>query len=227
MSSTPYPPSNAGVPGLDPNLPTPPLRRHALGLPRGSVRAILAVMVVGMTCILMLLSPLHGRVIPIPPYLWYLLFLTLGHFFAIHGHGHSPTGLAEPSPLYLPRGFVRLFILGILVATVAWKLTHDMEGFQNQLKESLAELPKQPFLPLVLLGGFILGVVIHFVVGRDYTPYWFEDFEAWVALLAVFGLSIDAIIHLVINPTLDDPLNAYGLQMFIAAVIAFYFGARS
>jgi hypothetical protein len=151
----------------------------------------------------------------------------MGHYFAIHGHGPSPTGLAEPAPLHLPRGFIRLFILGILVATVAWKLTHDMDGFQKQLTVSLDELSKQPFLPLVLLGGFILGVVIHFVVGRDYTPYWFQDFEAWVALLAVFGLSIDAIIHLVINPTLEDPLNAYGLQMFIAAVIAFYFGARS
>ncbi len=48
-----------------------------------------------------------------------------------------------------------------------------------------------------------------------------------MALLAVIGLAVDAVIYLVINPTLKYPLTTYDLQGFIAAVIAFYFGARS
>jgi hypothetical protein len=77
------------------------------------------------------------------------------------------------------------------------------------------------------VGAFLFGVILHTLVGRDVTPYWFEDFEAWVALLAVFALCIDALIYFVINPTLTNPFDSYGLQYFIAGAVAFYFGARS
>jgi len=185
----------------------------------------LALIIVILVCVLMLVSPLHKKPIAIPPYLLYLLFMVIGHFFAIGGHGHSR---GEPGPLYLPRGFIRFFILAILVATVSWEFYRNENAFQKQLTDSMDELPKQPFLPIVLLGGFFLGVIVHTLVGRENTPYWFEDFEAWVALVAVLGLAIEAMIYLVINPTLkDDPIDSSGLQMFIAAVVAFYFGARS
>jgi len=226
MSSAPYPPPGGQVvPGLELQPPSGPRRRHALGLPSGSVRAMLALIIVILVCVLMLVSPLHKKPIAIPPYLLYLLFMVIGHFFAIGGHGHSR---GEPGPLYLPRGFIRFFILAILVATVSWEFYRNENAFQKQLTDSMDELPKQPFLPIVLLGGFFLGVIVHTLVGRENTPYWFEDFEAWVALVAVLGLAIEAMIYLVINPTLkDDPIDSSGLQMFIAAVVAFYFGARS
>ncbi len=229
MSSAPYPPpGDQAVPGLEPELTTGPRRRYALGLPSGSVRALLALIIVALTCVLMLVSPLHKKPIPIPPYLLYLLFIVIGHFFAIHGHGHHPSAAqADPGPLYLPRGFIRFFILAILVATVAWEFYKDAAEFQIQLTDSMKELANQPFLPIVLLGGFFLGVIIHTLVGREYTPYWFEDFEAWVALIAVLGLAIEAMIYLVINPNLDDPIESSGLQTFVAAVVAFYYGARS
>ena len=115
MSSAPYPPAgNQPIPGLDLGPPTRPARRYALGLPRGSVRAILALMVVVLICVLILLSPTKNKPIPIPPYLLYLLFMVLGHLFAVHGHGHGAAA-AEPAPLHLPRGFIRLFILAILI----------------------------------------------------------------------------------------------------------------
>jgi hypothetical protein len=202
-------------------------KRHALGLPAGSIRAILTLLVVGMMCILLLLSPHKGKAIPIPPYLLYLLFLGVGHFFAAHGTSISRKGTGEPAPLFLPGGFIRLLIVGILAATVAWKFTKGYDDFQAQLTASMQEIPQQPFLAVILLTGFFLGVILHMLVGWEHPPYWFQDFEAWVALVAVFGLAIDAMIYLVINPTLDNPLDSYELQGFIAAAIAFYFGARS
>jgi hypothetical protein len=78
-----------------------------------------------------------------------------------------------------------------------------------------------------LLGGFFLGVILHTLVGRNITPYWFHDLEAWVALLAFLGLGVEAIIHFVINPTLALPLETLDWQGGVAAIIAFYFGARS
>jgi hypothetical protein len=229
MSSVPNPPPEiGGIPGLEPKLRAARVRRHALGLPAGSIRALLSLLVVGLICVLMLLSPLNNRVIAIPPYLIYLVFIALGHFYAAHGHSIARPDVDEASPLYLPRGFVRLFILGLLVATITWEFWKDAEGFKDQLVASMKELPDQPYLPIVLLGGFFLGIIIHMLVGRERRTYWFEDFEAWVALLAVLGLFIDAMIYLVINPTLkDDPLSSSGLQAFVAALVAFYFGARS
>jgi hypothetical protein len=202
-------------------------RRHALGLPAGSVRALLTLLVVGMTCILLLLSPHKGKPIPIPPYLLYLLFMGLGHFFAAHGTSIARPGSGEPAPLFLPSALVKLLIVGLLAATVVWKFTKGYDDFQQQLTASMEEIPRQPFLPVILLAGFFLGVILHMLAGWEHPPPWFQDFEAWVALLAVFGLAIDAMIYLVINPSLENPLDSYELQGFIAAAVAFYFGARS
>jgi hypothetical protein len=212
------------LPGVDSTEPVPPVRRHALGLPAGSVRAILSLMVVALVCVLILASSRE-----IPAYLIYLLFIVLGHFFAAHGQSISRPGVDRAAPLYMPSGFIRLLIVVLLVGTLAWKLSQDAEGLQTQMEHSAESLTKQPLLPLVLLGGFFLGIILHLLVGRQNTPYWFEDIEAWVALLAVIGLVVDAMVILVINPSLKDkdPLTTHGLQGFIAAAIAFYFGARS
>jgi hypothetical protein len=235
MSTTPNVPDETPA-ALFPGSAAAPPRRHALGLPAGSVRAILALIVVGLLCVLILVSSRRGQPIPIPAYLLYLLFMIIGHFFAAHGVSISRTGMVQPPPLHLPRGSIRLLLMLMLGGTVGWKLYSDPEGLEAQLRatfDSFRDKDGQPvspiilLMPVVLLAGFFLGVIVHLLVGRENTPYWFEDFEAWVALLAVLGLAIEAIIHLVINPTLETPLDAVGLQVFIAGFIAFYFGARS
>jgi hypothetical protein len=225
MSSTPNVPSENPA-ALFPSA-TVPLRRHALGLPAGSVRAILALMVVGLICVLLLVSTRNGKPIGIPAYLLYLLFMILGHFFAAHGFSISKHGMVQPPPLHLPRGSIRFLLILMLGGTIGWKLYSDQPGLQAQLEATFRSVQSQPFMPVVLLGSFFLGIIVHLVVGRQNTPYWFEDFEAWVALVAVVLLAIEAIIHLVINPTLEIPIEPVMLEAFIAGFIAFYFGARS
>jgi hypothetical protein len=182
----------------------------------------LSILVVGLICVLMLTSAKE-----IPAYLLYLLFLVLGHFFAAHGHTISPRGSGHKAPLYLPSGFLRLLIMGMLVATVAYEYSKGLDQLKEQLSRSVSSITDQPLLPFIMVGGFFLGVLLHLLVGRENTPYWFEDIEAWVALLAVIGLCIDAIVCLVINPSMKDPLSTNGLEAFVAAAVAFYFGARS
>jgi hypothetical protein len=206
--------------------PTPPGTRHALGLPAGSVRALLALMIVLLVCILIMISPRSdGTVIPIPAYLLYLLFLTIGHFFAAHGTSISKAN--QPAPLYLPSGLIRFVMLGLLVATVAVKYSKNPDELSNQMLESMKEIEGLPMLPVVLLAGFFLGVIVHTLFGRNFTPYWLRDVEAWVALLAFLGLGVWAIVHFVIDPTLETPLDTRHWQGGVAALIAFYFGARS
>jgi hypothetical protein len=205
-----------------------PPPRYALGLPAGSIRAILALMIVGLICILMLLPlPKSGQPSAIPAYLGYLLFLVLGHFFAAHGHTIAKKGTNEPNPLYLPKGVIRFVLVAALVATVGWKYHSDPQGLKDQLNASVQSVTDQPLLPVILLAGFFVGVIVRSVVGRENPPAWFQDLEGWLALVAILALSVEIMIRLVINPSLEGPLELRNWEGVVAAIIAFYFGERS
>src|SRR5262249_28739868 len=145
-------------------VPTLPPPRHAFGWPPGSIRALLVLIVVALVCALMLITRnQRGEIIPIPPYLLYLLFLAVGYYFAARG---PPRQVHKdvPPPLGLPAGSIRLLIMAALAATVAWKLVNDQEGLIRQLRASAQQIHEQPLLPLVLLGGFFVGVVFRALI---------------------------------------------------------------
>ncbi len=196
--------------------------RHALGLPEGSIRTILAVLVVGLVCSEMLIPSAHGA---IPPYLIYLLFLILGHFFAAMGplHGRS----SHPWPLHLPPVLVRLLIIGGLMGTLSWIMYTDPNRLERLWEASVDMIRREWYLPLLLLVGFFVGVVVRVIVGRNNPPIFIQDFEAWVSLIAVVGLCIAGLFNLVINPNLEKPLHLPNAEGFLAVVVVFYFGARS
>ncbi len=196
-------------------------RRHALGLPAGSVRSLLALIIVGLVCVMMLVP----KQPPIAPYLVYLLFLVLGHLFT---QAIGPA--SSPGPLYLPAWLVRLLIVAAVVATVVVKLFvfQDEEGLRIQFDKTLDAMKGQPFLPLLLLGGFFVGVLLRAVLGRDNPPLVWQEVEAWLSLLAMGGLCIAAIIHLVIAPSVHSHEVATPTwDSILSIIIAFYFGARS
>jgi hypothetical protein len=200
-------------------------KRHALNLPAGSVRAAHVLGVVGLICAIILVP--SQTPVAIPPYLVYLLFLMLGHYFAAHGVTIASRDDPSPSPLYLPGGMVRLLVVLALAGTIGWKLYSDEPGFLEQYEASLRELELQPVMPLVILGGFLVGVVIHTIVGRENPPVAWQDFEAWVSVLALCGLGFAALNHLVIQTHIDVPFGMPLWESILGGVIAFYFGARS
>jgi hypothetical protein len=153
--------------------------------------------------------------------------MSLGHFFAAHGNTIAGSGSEQASPLHLPRGFVRILLVVGLSATINWKLYNDLEGFKEQLRRSVDVVKDQPFIPVIILSAFFIGVVVRWLVGRDNPPAWFQDVEAWFALIAVTMLTVDIIIKLIINPSLDQPINLPEWEGFLAGIIAFYFGERS
>jgi hypothetical protein len=86
-------------------------------------------------------------------------------------------------------------------------------------------------LGMVLLSGFFLGHLLSGLVrglSGGITPYWYQDIQAWVALIAVGLLVLVALIH-VINLSLPTDLELEGqwIQAILAAAVGFYFGARS
>jgi hypothetical protein len=199
-----------------------PLRRHALGLPAGSVRATHVLVIVGLICALILMP--NSKTIP--PYLVYLLFLMLGHYFAAHGVTIATRLDPEPSPWYLPGGTVRVLICVALFASIGWRVYIDPEGLQRLFDRSLTDLGQQPYVPLAILAGFFLGVIVRAIV-RAHPPRAWQDFEAWISLIALIGLGIAAMIHLVIEPTQADQLMIPTWDALLGGVVAFYFGARS
>jgi hypothetical protein len=213
--------------GVQPAVPQPAARvlRHPLGLPAGSVRALLTFMILGLIWALLLLP--EEKQIKVPLYLYYLMFLILGHFFAAHGHSIANPATSTASPLYLPRGTLRtLIIVGFLgVLGYRYYLHRNIEDLLNAREPLLA----QPYLPLVILTGFFVGILLGRLFSRTLGAPWFQDILAWVALLAALGLGAEVIIQLVINPSLepDRRLDLHEWHLVLCAIISFYFGARS
>ncbi len=173
-------------------------RRHALGLPAGSVRAMHTLLIVGLFCAMLLVNT--KVLLPIPPYLIYLLFMVLGHYFAHRSGAVAGSGY---HPLYLPRGIVRLIVMIALIATIGWCLYNDPDKLRNQFEKSIDQLKQEPYLPLSILGAFFLRRAGAAVVGRENPPYFLQDMEAWLSLISVVGLGVAVIIHLVIMPSLE------------------------
>jgi hypothetical protein len=202
-----------------------PPPRSALGLPAGSIRALLALMVTGMISLLIALPPMQDHPRQIPPYLYYLLFIAVAHYFAARGQA-SAQSRHWPAPLYLPRGSVRLLILVMLVGSVTYSMIRDQPAFLDQMTASLKEVANQPFLPVVLLSGFFLGTIVRAVVGHENRSPALHDIEAWFALISVMLICIDAMIKFVIYTSVWEPPNLPTWEAIIAAVVAFYFGER-
>ncbi|HZT83630.1 MAG TPA: hypothetical protein VFA26_25595 [Gemmataceae bacterium] len=224
MSITPNP-APADIPGLESVSPPPPraYRRHALGLPAGSIRALLASLVFALLAAI-LIGGYQKDVPLLYNYLWYLFLLIVAHFFAAHGStigGH----VSRLHPWGLPRGFFRFVLIAGFVALIAWL------WYNRKLFEAVPEV--SPGYPLVLLAGFFLGVFVSAVVrwfsGGNGSPFWFQDIQAWVALIAIAILAVEMVVVLFINPSVRPELRieSFHLEGALAAVVGFYFGARS
>ena len=79
--------------------------------------------------------------------------------------------------------------------------------------------------------GVSVSVVGRMLGWQNGMPAWYQDLQAWIALLAMLGLGVAIIIHFVINPSLEEKQESIiklpALEQYLSAVVGFYFGARS
>jgi hypothetical protein len=206
-------------------------RMHALGLPAGSVRAVLAVLVFATVWMMLLVRPS----LEVPDYLSGLMFVIMGHYFATrkrHAAVIVPGDEPGPPPLYLPRGSVRLLLAGgsAVVAVLLYQ------------RGVLTRIDRNPGVTtLLLVGGFLIGVILNGLIG-----WWrtrgskrhrvIEDVQALAAVGA--GVILVALVwnrmFPVVPPAQVDTivnrwghLGRFGPEHLLAAVIGFYFGSRS
>jgi hypothetical protein len=200
---------------------------HALGLPSGSIRALLAILVFATVWCSILVQPTRE----VPDYLGDLLFIIMGHYFAARRRAAEEPEPGPP-PLFLPRGSVRLFLLAgsVLAAVLLYQ------------RGQLTAVDRNPgVVTLLLVGGFLLGVTLNAVAAwwkdRGHrTPRILEDLRALVSLMAAVVLVLLVLNRLVLfvpTASLDDlwtqwvHLGRLGPEHVLAAVVGFYFGSRS
>ena len=198
-----------------------PRNTGALGLPNGSIRAILTLMTVGFITI----QTARGKHVGL---LWFeSLMIVLAHYFASRRLVQMPRELrerliaegvleAEPNPLYLPRHSLRLVIIGAFVALAVYL-------YQNgRLLDPVA-------VPIfIAVGSYFLGIGFHTfmswwrkgVRGPRQTN-WFDDTKAIVTLAAMA-------LVIVLQLTGWQSLIPYGdkFEALPLALMLFYFGSR-
>ena len=191
-------------------------RVHAFGLPGGSIRGLLALAMFGAVWA-------HLAHVPerrLPEYLQNLMFIILGHYFA--ARNKPPDPVPGPNPLYLPRGVLRVCFVAGFVA-IAALLAHQGHA---RLDDPDALAPG--LLTLILVAGFLLGVVSTRLVGLwtrggRRLPRAVEDLRAVVSLAAA------VVLILMVFDVWEPPFRVqrFLVEDVLAAVVGFYFGSRS
>jgi hypothetical protein len=194
--------------------------RPPFGLPPGSVRGMLSVLICGFFWILLLL-PAEQQAKAV-----------LGHYFLLGlvmmAFAQHPAAESGERAAFLP-WFLRLLFVGGSVAAVAIAWARDVTVLQHRLTPDPGEVKDWwiPFLG-VMAGGFAFGLFLRFLLGRE--NHVFRTVRAWfsvvgsVMLALEIGLFLSATAAGTGTPAMDV-LHAW--QCVEIAVVAAYFGTRA
>jgi len=196
---------------------TAPLHEYpTFGLPSGSVRGFLSVLICSFFWIALLMSPESNFTVP------------LGHFFLLTlvFMSFASHPLQEARLHTLP-WLMRLVFVGGSAAVVAMAVVKNPDLAAARLTPSPAEISQWPVLLGCLAGGFGTALFLRFVLGRRTEI--FMTIRAWVGVIAMLLLVAETVLQFVILPGVTeknpDALKAW--EGFIIAVVAAYFGSRA
>ncbi len=192
--------------------------RYPLGLPSGSVRALLTLIVVGVTCA----DIVKG--LPIEAVWAETLMVALAHYFTSRRFIQLPPEMLrkleaddviqkEPLPLYLPRGTIRLIILGSFIGVGVY-----------QYRQGLLDQPSTLAIFITLMAYFagttVRGVLNWWYRGKNVPQSrWWADTKAIAVLVALVVTSLLQ----VLGSQSHAPLWLENVTM---AMVLFYFGSR-
>lgn len=193
--------------------------RHPFGLPMGSVRGFMSLLICGFFW-LVLLWPGEQIVKPL-----------LGHFFLLalvllaFASSPSPRTEDDSSP-FLP-WILRVLFVGGSVAVVLLCLFQYPDRLQSRLTPDPEEFAHWwgPFLATMSI-GFAAGLFVRFVLGRDHPL--FQTFRAWLSVVGLVMLVLE--IGLFVMFTTSENRQADFLRYWQAVELAFvaaYFGTRT
>lgn len=193
----------------------------ALGLPAGSIRALLTLMTVGYIT----MQTARGIHVGL---LWFeSLMIVLAHYFASRRLVNMPRELrerlqaegvleAEPNPLYLPRYSLRLLIVGAFVALAVYLAR------VGRLLDPVA-------VPIfIAVGSYFLGILFHSAFAwwkrRRGNPAGSARFDDARALFTLATMAL--VIALQLTGWQSAIPHAEKLEALPLALMLFYFGSR-
>lgn len=193
--------------------------RTPFGLPTGSVRGVISVLICAFFWVVLLWDHSHTAKV------------VLGHYFLLGlvmmAFASNPLENEGESMAFLP-WFLRLIFVGGSIAVVvfaAWKL--DSEMFRQRLTPGGPEIQAWwiPFLACTF-GGFSLGLFLRFIMGKR--NHVFMTMRAWLSIVAMVMLSFE-IIFVVALASADgrDADFVHYWDCFELAIVAAYFGMRA
>jgi hypothetical protein len=184
------------------------------GLPAGSVRGILSVLICSFFWIVLLYPATTEVKVP------------LGHFFLLTlvFMAFASHPIQEARAHLLP-WLLRVLFVGGSAAAVAVAVYRDPSLAATRLTPGKDDISQWPVLLGCLAGGFGAALFLRFVLGRH--SQIFMTLRAWVGVIAMLLLLIETIIQFVVLPNMDHKPDLKVWEGIVIAFAAGYFGARA
>jgi hypothetical protein len=212
--------ARAAAPGV-PRMGSQKPKRPPLGLPPGSVRALLCLMIVAF----LVVQTARGVRVDV---VWSeALMIMLAHYFTTRRFVPlsrevraklEATGEIEPdeSPLYLPKHSVRILLIAAFAGLALYLYDH------RRLFEP------QSMSLLVSVGAYLLGITVRgFLAWCSQrtgvtAPAWWTDLKAWFTLAVV----LVAVLLQIAGSKEGGGIGATRLEDFSLGLVLYYFGSR-
>lgn len=192
-----------------------PTESQPYGLPMGTVRGFLSVLICSFFWIL-LMFPADSTI-----------RAPLGHFFLLTLVFLAFASHPFHEKQHLLPWLMKLLFVGGSVAAVAFAIYRDPHTAAVRLTPAADDVVQWPALLGCLAGGFGVALFLRFVLGRH--SHMFLTLRAWVGVIAILLLLGETVFQYLIVPNIE-PVSQNALKvwegMLIAAVAA-YFGARA
>lgn len=187
------------------------------GLPPGTVRGFLSVLICSFFWIVLLYPPEN------PPH------APLGHYFllALVFMAFASNPLPESEAPLLP-WLMRLIFVGGTLAVVAYVAVTDPQRLSERLTPRPEDMSQWPVLLACLAAGFGSALILRYLFGR--TSHIFLTLRAWVGVLAMLLLVFETLFQFVILPNMSDRPGPDAMKVWegiLLVPVAAYFGSRA
>jgi hypothetical protein len=204
---------------MDPTNPAAvPSEFHPYGLPMGTVRGFLSVLI----CLFFWIVLLYPSEQPIHAPLAHFFLLSLV-FLAFASH---PLHEAKTSS-FLPWLMRVIFVGGsaVVLGYVAYKNPNQLGV---RLTPNASEITQWPVLLGCYAGGFGIALFVRFILGRRNEL--FQTLRAWLGILAILLLVFETLFQFMIIPNMSDPPGDEAIKIWegvLIAAVSAYFGSRA
>ena len=193
-----------------------PTEFHPYGLPMGTVRGFLSVLICSFFWIVLLMPEAS----PAPLAHFFLLTLVFLAF--------ASQPITELRTRSILPWLMRVIFVGGSAAVLIYVGSTDPQRLSSRLTPNKDEITEWPVFLACLAGGFGTGLFVRFVLGRN--SHFFMTIRAWVGVISVLLLLFETILQFVIIPHTNNKPSIETMQIWegvLIATVAAYFGSRT